>query len=47
MCYAYRFAIVILMPTQSSTVDDAVLVSFLLTTWLVDALWLNVVDVHS
>jgi hypothetical protein len=38
---------VMMMLTQSSTVDDAVLVSFIMTTWLVDVLFLNVVDGHS
>jgi hypothetical protein len=38
--------VVMMLPTQSYTVDDAVLVSFDMTTWLVDALLLNVVDIH-
>jgi len=32
--------------TRSSTIDDAVLVSFIMTTWLIDVLLLNVVDGH-
>jgi hypothetical protein len=38
---------VMMMLTESSTVDDAVLVSFIMKTWLVDALLLNIVDVDS
>ena len=33
-----------MLPTQSYTVDNAFLVSFILTTWMVDALLLNVVN---
>jgi hypothetical protein len=44
MCYAYMFVVVMIIPTQSSIVDDALLVSFVMTTWLVDVLLLNVVD---
>jgi hypothetical protein len=47
MCYAYMFVVVIMIPTQSSTVDDASRGLFVLTTWLVDVLLLNVVDGHS
>jgi hypothetical protein len=39
--------VVMLFPTQSYTIDDAVLVSFDMTTWLVDAFLLNLVDFHS
>jgi hypothetical protein len=39
--------VVTMFPTQSYIVDDAVLVSFDMTTWLVDVLLLNVVDIHS
>jgi hypothetical protein len=38
--------IVVMLPTQSYKVDDAVLVSFDMMTWLVDALLPNVVDIH-
>ena len=37
--------VVMMLPTQSYIVDDAVLVSFDMTTWMVDALFLNVVDI--
>jgi hypothetical protein len=47
MCYAYMFVVVMMMPTQSYIVDDAVLVSFVMTTWLVDVLLLNNVGGHS
>ena len=36
--------IVTMFPTQFYIVDDAVLVSFDMTTWLVDVLLLNVVN---
>jgi hypothetical protein len=38
---------VMMMLTQPSIVDDAVLVSFVMTTWLVDVLLLNDVGGHS